>query len=346
LFLKGDDILSVDLELYLVEETSGIKTKIDSVLDLGSIFKGSEKKIPIAIYNNGDEPAINPKASIAEYFQDGKNFHEALTWKKVSMDKSSDFTIMVNLPTVQPKSWMQGKDVYMENFNGYSTTAGTRPDQNWTLWAGSQYVWEVYNGWLQHNIDTQHSRAMWNVLPKVKDFEYSMKVTVRDGVYAGLILRDIGDYDTGYIVLIQGQAQYFGSSIPQNHGVIQVWSGKFTSGASAWTLLYQSGSIGVRGTHDYFKVRLIGNRFDFWYQNEQSIEPLYSFVDGSNRYTNASKPIIASHPSTGSILIYFDDIKMEVPNNNGLVWIQDTINKDTKLFGRQYSVFKLEYGGE
>jgi hypothetical protein len=338
--------MSVDLQFYFVEEATGLKTKIGDALDLGSLFKGTETKTPIAIFNNGSEPAISPKVSIAEYFQVGKNYKDAVTWKTLSLDKNSGYTTSLQLPDIPPKSWMQGKDIYFEDFNLYSTSAGTRPDMNWTTWAGSPYVWEVYNGWLQHNIDTQQSRAMWGVLPQATNFELSMKITVRNGVYAGWILRDIGDYDTGYIVLVQGQAQYFGSNVQQSEGVIQVFKGKFSSGSSAWTLLYQSGSIGIRGTHDYFKVKLTGNRFDFWYQNEYDKNPLYSFIDNANSFTNASRPVICSHPSTGSVLIYFDDIRMEVPNDNGKIWIKDTINKDTKVYGRQQSVFRLEYGGE
>jgi hypothetical protein len=241
---------------------------------------------------------------------------------------------------------MTGKDVYFEDFSQYSTAAGTKPDQNWILWGGNDYVWQVYSGYLLHNIDSQYSRAMWGVLPNVTDFEFSTKITIRDDVFGGYILRNIGDFDTGYIVLIQAQSQYFTSqSIPQNEGVIQVWKGKFSSGIDTWTLLYQSGTIGIRGTHDFFKVKLTGNKFDFWYQNEYSTNPLYSWVDNANTYTNASRPVLASHPGTGSILIYFDDIKMEVPTQNGIIWLDDYITPSTKVFGEQYSTFKVDFGG-
>ena len=337
--------MGVELEFYLYEELTGVKTKIDNqALNLGNLFKGTTKKIPIAIKNIGDAVAVAPSASIAEFFQNGKNYSEAIKWKKLSLDKNVDFNTSVLLPDIAPNSWMSGKDIYFEDFSQYSTAAGTKPDMSWFLWAGNEYVWEIYNNWLQHNVDSQPSRALWGTLPSVSDFEVSLKITVRNGVYAGWILRDTGDYDTGYIVLVQGQAQYFDESIPQAHGVIQVWRGKFSSGLNTCTLLYQSGTIGVRGTHDYFKIKLKGNRFDFWYNNQLS-DPLYSFIDTQNTYAGASKPVLCSHAGSGSILVYFDEIKMEVDNNNGLLWIDNSISLSTPAFGEQYSILKLEYGG-
>ena len=336
--------MTIDLQFYAVEESSGIKTLIGDTFDIGSLFKGNEVNLPISIYNNGTETAINPRVSIVQYFQEGKNYSQAVTWKKLSLDKNSNFSTSILLPDIPANSWMPGKDIYNENFSGYPTVAGTRPDQDWTVYAGSQYVWEVYSGYLQHNVDTQHSRAVWNVLPAIADCEFSTKITVRDSVYAGYLFRNTGDSDTGYIVLVQGQARFF-TDIPVNEGVIQVWSGKFSSGIDAWTLLYQSNSIGIRGTHDYFKVKLIGNRFDFWYQNPLSTAPLYSFVDETDTYIHAAKPVLVSHPGSGSILIYFDDITLEVPTQNGMVWIKNTVTQNTPVNGRQYSIFKMEYGG-
>lgn len=333
------------LEYYAVDESSGLKTKIDNALDLGNLFKGTEIKKPIAIYNAGDEIAVKPVVSIAEYIQQGKSFKEALTWKSLSLDKNSGFVTKLSLPDIKPKSWMSGKEIYMEDFSQYTTTSGQSPDQTWTLWQGNQFVWQVYSGYLMHNIDTQPSRAMWGVLPESVDFTLSCKITVRNGVYAGFILRDIGDFDTGYIVLVQGQAQYFNNVIPQNEGVIQVWKGKFTQGLSNCTLLYQSGTIGVRGTHDYFKVVLTNNRFDFYYGNEYATSPNYSFIDNASTYTSSSKPVLACHQGTGSILIYYDDIRMEVPTTEGRIWIKDSVNSNTSVFGVQQSIFKLEYGG-
>lgn len=337
--------MAVALEYYHIDETSGIKTKIENALDLGSLFKGSEKKIPLAIYNAGDETAVKPTASIVEYLQQGKNYKEAVTWKSLSLDKNSGFTTKLSLPDIPPKSWMAGKEIFMEDFSGYTTASGQRPDQTWTLWQGNEYVWQVYSGYLMHNTDTQPSRAMWGVLPESANFTLSCKITVRNGVYAGFILRDIGDFDTGYIVLVQGQASYFNGTLPQNEGVIQVWRGKFTQGLGNCTLMYQSGTIGVRGTHDYFKIVLNGNRFDFYYGNEYATTPNYSWVDVNNTYTEASKPVLACHAGSGSILIYYDDIRMEVPTTDGRLWIKDTINNSTSVFGVQQTIFKMEYGG-
>lgn len=335
----------VNLEFYAVEPSTGIKTKIENTYDMGSLFKGTQKKIPIAIFNSGDETAIAPRVVISEYFQAGKDYSECVRWKKVSLNENVGYATSVQLPDILPNSWMQGKDLYIEDFTSYPNAAGTKPDQNWMLWAGNEYVWEIYSGYLQHNVDSQLSRALWGALPSAKNFEFSMKITVRNGVFAGVILRDIGDYDTGYIVLVQGQSQYFTDGMSAGEGVIQVWSGKFSLGVANWDLLYQSPSIGIRGTHDYFKVKLNDNRFDFWYGNEHSDEPLYSFIDEARTYNGSAKPVICSHPGSGSILIYFDDIRMEVPNVNGLVWIDNSVNLDTKVFGVQYSIFDVRYGG-
>ena len=110
-------------------------------------------------------------------------------------------------------------------------------------------------------------RAMWTVLPNAKNFIYSMKITVRDGTYAGVLLRNEGDSDTGYIVLVQGMPDKLGDGVATNEGVIQIYDGKFTEGIDSWNLLYTSPNIGIRGTHDYFKVKMTDNRFDFWYNN-------------------------------------------------------------------------------
>jgi len=133
----------IDLQFYVIEEASGLKTRIDSNLNLGSIFKGTEKKVPIAIFNAGDETAITPQVSIEEYFQTGKNYLEAKQWKNLSLSKSSDFTTLLQVPDIPANSWMPGKDIYFEDFSQYSTAAGTKPDQNWIVWGGNEYVWEV-----------------------------------------------------------------------------------------------------------------------------------------------------------------------------------------------------------
>lgn len=332
----------VDLEYYSIDEASGLKTKLNNAMSFGNIFKGTRKLVPITIFNNGDTTAVSPSVSIQEY--PIGNYTECYKWKKISFSKTDGYVTNLKLPDIQPKSWLKGKDVVMEDFNNYPVIAGTKPDQTWLLWAGTNFAWEVYNGWLQHNIDTVDGRALWTSLYSAKDFEFSMRVTVRDGVYAGVILRDEGDSNTGYIVLVQAIQSQLGD-VARAEGVIQVFSGKFTEGMSTWKQLYKSPSIGVRGTHDYFKVKLSGNRFDFWYKNEDSDSPLYSFIDEANTHTRASKPVICCHAGFGSVLTYFDDVKMEVENNNGIIWIENTVDSKTPVFGAQYSSLNVEYGG-
>ena len=197
---------------------------------------------------------------------------------------------------------------------------------------------------MQHNIDSIDGRALWTELSTAKDFTFSMKVTIRDGIYGGLILRDEGDSNTGYIVLVQAMPEHLGN-VMRNEAVIQVFSGKFTDGIDSWRELYKSPTVGQRGTHDYFKVRLEGNKFDFWYNNEKSETPLYSFTDTENLHTKPSKPIICVHAGLGSAKSYFDDVRMSVVNKDGVVWIENSTDKDTKIFGTQYSVLNVEYGG-
>lgn len=337
-------LMAMELEYYVFDERANTKTKIDSNYGFGSIFKGEQVRVPIAIYNPNDYPAVNPVASIMEFTMDeNKDYLEAYKWKKLSLSKTMGYEQAVALPTIKPRAWMTGKDVYFENFSSYPPDSGVQPNQDWSLWAGSSKVWEIYSGYLQHNTDSMGGRACWNAFPKAKDFEFSMKITVYDSVFGGLILRDKGDYNEGYIVVVQGVSSYFPVGTPVGEGVIQVFKGKFTENIDKWTLLYQSPSIGVRGTHDYFKVKLQGNRFDFWYKNEAA--PICSFVDPDFTYENASKPILCTHPGNGSTLIYFDDIRMEVENEEGLLWIQNTVDAKTKLFGTQYSVLDLQYGG-
>jgi len=335
----------VNLQFYAIEPSTGLIEEITDQYNFGSLFKGTNKKVSIAIFNSGDEPAISPRAYVSEFFQTGKDFKECLRWKKLSLSENAGFATSVVLPDIQPNSWMQGKDIYFEDFSSYPNAAGTKPDQNWMLFQGNEYVWEIYSGYLMHNVDSQHSRSVWGALPAASNLEFSTRITVRNGVYAGYILRDTGDYDTGYIVLVQGQASYFTEGMSQGDGVIQVWRGKFSQGPTYWTLLYQSPSIGVRGTHDYFKVKLYGNKFDFWYQNEYSETPLFSFADGMSYYTGASKPVLASHPGSGSILVYYDDITMTVPTETGVLWIENNVDLNTALFGAQYSVLRVEFGG-
>lgn len=337
--------MSVELEFYSLEESTGIKTKLESAYGFGNLFKGAQVKVPIAIFNKGDTEAVNPTAKITEYTVGNGNYSEPYKWKKVSLSKNMGYAQEVKLPTIKPLSWMTGKDVYFEDFSKYPPDSGAKPDQEWSLWGGSDKAWEIYSGYLQHNTDSIGGRACWNTFPTVADFEFSSKITVRDGVFAGYILRDIGDYSTGYIVLVQGISSYFPVGMNSSEGVIQVWKGNFTEGIDKWELLYQSGSIGVRATHDVFKVRLVGNRFDFWYKNDDSLNPMFSFVDNANTYTGKSKPVLCTHAGNGSTLIYFDDLRMEIETPDGLVWIENTVDAKTGLFGTQYSVLELEFGG-
>lgn len=201
------------------------------------------------------------------------------------------------------------------------------------------------NGWLQHNIDTQDGRALWTELISAKDFDFYIKMTVRDGVYSGLILRDEGDSNTGYIVLIQAMSGHLGN-VQSNEGVIQVFDGKFTDGIENWELLYTSPSIGIRGTHDPFRVRLTGNKFEFWYGDDTLPTPMWSWIDTEYRHAKASKPVICCHAGFGSVLTYFDDIRMEVANQNGQIWIQNTVNSKTPVFSTQRTLLAVDYGGE
>lgn len=336
--------MSVILDFYVIEEATGIKVKIDDSYSFGNLFKGTQRKVPLAIYNRGTSPAINPIASIQEYKLDGTTYGESYKWKNVSLSKNAGYGQSVQLPNIQGKSWMTGKDIYYEDFSKYSTEAGTKPDQEWLLWGGSEGTWEIYSGYLQHNVDTQLGRALWNAFPYGKDYEFSCKITVRDTIWAGIIMRDVGDFDTGYMVIVQGNKKYLPSSLPSGHGVIQVYRGKFTSGIDSWVKLYESGTIGVRGTHDTFKVKLKGNRFDFWY-NDSGEKPKFTFIDEDFTYDKAAKPILCTDAGNGGTLIYFDDIKMEVENENGILWIDNTVNPRTGVTGSQYTILKVDFGG-
>lgn len=333
--------MAVKLEYYKIDEASGQKEKLNDVLGFGNMFKGTQRKIPITIFNTGDTDAVSPVVSVGQY---SNNFSECYKWKKISFDKNQNFTTSLKLPNIKANSWLSGKTIQFEDFNNYPTVAGTKPDQSWMLWEGTAFGWEVYNGWLQHNVDVQDGRALWTEFSSAKDFEFSMRVTIRDGVYGGVILRSEGDSDTGYIVLVQSMEGHLGN-VNKKEGVIQVFSGKFTDGINSWKQLYKSPSIGARGTHDYFKVKLNGNRFDFWYKNEDSETPLYSFIDENNTHEKASKPVICVHAGFGSVLTYFDDIKMEIDNEDGVIWIENTVDSKTEVFGTQYTLLNMDYGG-
>lgn len=334
--------MTVKLEYYQIDPSSKRKNQIMGALSFGNMFKGTNKKVPITIFNAGDTEAISPVVSIQEY-PDG-SFTEPYKWKKVSFDEAKNYQNTLKLPTIKPGSWLEGETIQYEDFNNYPVVAGTKPDQSWLLWEASPFAWEVYNGWLQHNIDAIDGRALWTDLSSAKDFTFSIKVTIRDGVYGGLILRDEGDSNTGYIVLIQAMPEHLGA-IVKNEGVIQVFSGKFTEGIDKWKELYKSPSVGIRGTHDYFKVRLTDNVFEFWYNNPNSETPLYSFTETERLHTKASKPIICCHAGLGSAKTYFDEVKMSVPNEDGVIWIENNVDKDSSLFGTQMSIFNVDFGG-
>lgn len=337
--------MSVNLEFYEVDPTTGLKTLIsNNNYSFGNLFKGSQTRACFTIKNTGDSTAVSPIVRITEFpsVTDVK-YTDAVTWKRLSFMETTNYGYQLNLPDIKPNSWLEGKDVYSEDFNNYPVIAGTPPDSTWMTWKNVSSAWEVYNGWLQHNVDTQDGRACWTALPKAKDFTYSMKVTIRNNVYGGVLLRHEGDYDTGYICLVQGIEEYLGD-VRSNEGVIQIYSGTFSKGISTWDLLYTSGSIGVRGTHDYFKIKLEDYTFKIWY-GQNTEKPMFTFVDENKTYSKAAQPTILCHAGFGSVLSYFDDIYMEVPNNNGVIWVQNSVDQNTKVFGTQYSTLDVTYGG-
>ena len=59
--------MAVKLEYYQIDPASKVKTKITNALSFGNMFKGTNKKIPIAIFNAGDTEAVSPTVSIKEY---------------------------------------------------------------------------------------------------------------------------------------------------------------------------------------------------------------------------------------------------------------------------------------
>lgn len=335
--------MAVDLKFYSVDDL-GNKTELNGVTNFGNIYKGNQAIVRLAIYNNGDTTAYDPVLSIKQY---GTNAI-APKWKSLSFDSStSDWSDKLELDDIEPKSWLKGYDIASENWSSYSTLAGTEPDDSWVLKQSSKGYWNVYNGYLQHYPDTQDGTARWGKFLTASDFTFSMKISVRANTYGGVLIRDTGDYDTGYIILVQGIQDYFrDQSITVSEGVIQVFSGKFTSGYSTWKLLYESPSIGIRGTHDPFKFKVKGNKFQFWYNNDLDGDPLYEWVDSENTYTNASIPVILTHAGYGTSINYFDDLSMVVENANGRVYVKSEVPSDTDLYGIQQCLLDVSYGGE
>lgn len=73
--------------------------------------------------------------------------------------------------------------------------------------------------------------------------------------------------------------------------------------------------------------------------------PPITYIDEDSTYNTPSQPVILCSAGSGSVLSYFDDIYMEVMNNNGVIWVQDTVDNETPVFGSQYSYLDIEYGG-
>lgn len=332
--------MSANLEFYAVDLDTAARTKLEGSFSFGNIFKGAQKKAAITIFNNGDTTAVAPKCSIKEYPDESGL---PVQWKKLSFNKNTGYNLSLSLPDIEPKSWLKGQTVQFEDFNNYPVVAGTKPDMSWLLTEGTAYGWEVYNGWLQHNPDTINGKALWTELSSAADFTFEIEISSINGTWSGLLVRDEGDSDTGYIILIQCQDQYLGN-IPSDEGVIQVWSGSYSQGIDSWDLLYQSNSVGKVKTRAPFKLVVENNVFKFWYNDTAAESPLYTFVDVEYTHVNASRPIVLCHASAGSARITFDNIKMSVDNDEGVIYIQNDVPKDTPLFSQQLTLLDIEYG--
>ena len=108
--------MAVKLEYYQIDPVSKNKTKITSALSFGNMFKGTNKKIPITIFNAGDTEAVSPVISIKEY-PDG-NYQEPYKWKKVSFDEHKNYTTSLNLPNIKPGEWLEGETVQLKGSTG------------------------------------------------------------------------------------------------------------------------------------------------------------------------------------------------------------------------------------
>lgn len=335
--------MAVDLKFYSVDE-NGSKKELSGVASFGNIYKGNQSIMELAIYNAGDSTAFSPVLSIKQY---GDN-KTAPSWKSLSFDSSStDWVQELELDDIEPHSWLRGYDIQTEDWSSYSTAAGTSPSDDWILWQSAKGYFNVYNGYLQHYPDSQDGRASWGKFSIASDFEFSLKISVRANTYAGIICRHNGDSDTGYIVLVQGIQDYFqDNSLTTAEGVIQIYSGKFSAGHDSWKLLYESPSIGIRGTHDPFKMKLKGNTFSFWYNTDFNNEPQFVWSDPDYTYTVASRPVICTHAGYGTSINYFDDLQMRVENANGRVYVKSEIPESTELYGLQYCLLDVTCGGE
>ena len=335
--------MSVDLKFYSVD-SNGNKKELNGTVSYGNIYKGNDSIQTLAIYNNGDTAAYDPILSIKQY----GNYAESVKWKSLSFDiDATEWETSLQLDDIEPHSWLKGYNVQEENWSSYSTAAGTEPSDDWILWQSAKGYWNVYNGYLQHYPDSVDGRASWGKFEQAADFEFSMKISVRANTYAGIICRHTGDSDTGYIILVQGIHDYFtDQNLTTSEGTIQIYSGKFSSGHDDWKLLWESGSIGVRGTHDPFKIKVKGNTFSFWYKNDFDGDPLYTWVDTDRTYNAASRPVICTHAGYGTSINYFDDLKMRTENEDGRVYLKSTVPSSTNLYGLQFSMLDVTYGGD
>ncbi len=306
------------------------------------MFKGSSKTIPITIYNDGDTDAVDPLLKCRAM---PGEVTEAYKWKGISFDEKQGFSSELQLKTIKADSKLRGAIVRVNDFSGYPPIAGIHPGDSWTTYpANSQKDWEIYNGWLQHNPALEDGRAVWRELPEAKDFELQFDLSVEDGTYAGCILRDVGNSDTGYIVLVQGQRQWL-SGVRPGEGVVQIFSGTFSQGIASWgDPIYQSPSIGTLGVRIPFKVSLEGHRFSFWYKNTEG-EPMFSFDDTDDLYIRPSRPVICCHSGIGSSTrLLFDNVKMVADTEDGVIWLKNEVQSNTDLYGVQRSAMEITYG--
>lgn len=134
----------VKLEYYKVDEVTGLKEKINNIYSFGNLFKGSQKQIPISIKNVGDTDAISPVITMKQYVsEDGKSYPEAYKWKKLGYSKDTITEVELKLPDIKAGGWLEGKDVFTEDFSLYPTVAGTPLGNDWVVWQGTGLSFEV-----------------------------------------------------------------------------------------------------------------------------------------------------------------------------------------------------------
>ena len=91
-------------------------------------------------------------------------------------------------------------------------------------------------------------------------------------------------------------------------------------------------------------VKLSGNTIQVWYKNKEN--PILSYIDEEETYTDARIPILLCSAGSGSVLSYFDDLYMEVENDDGVIWVKNEVDESTPLFGTQRTLLDITYGGE